>query len=889
MDRISKNRILLFKFCLFIIVTLCMSAPALAAFPSYPSGVSCYSTITDQIPLSQPVTIDGAISSDSEWGSVPGCNITFGGYNDTYPDNIVNPVPGRLLFKHDATYLFILLIVETPYAYFYPNYVNIHFYDNTGTNAIDGLKWWAYGEFLYDQYNIGESWENDTPNVVGKAGSFTNNDLYYTVYEFKKELDSHDAYDFNLSSLPATIGFNIQFEINEDGSDLIYYYPDMIDIDYEQLVIGVSAPVVTPPTVATMPATDIKTTGATFNGTIIPNDHYSTSYYFEYGIDSSYGNSTVVNNISFSEPGTYAVTLPVNYGLNPVTDKTYHYRIVGSNSPGVFSYGNDQIFTIFVKDSDGDGIADAYDNRPYVYNSTQAVDDIYNVITLPDQSFEPGAPFWVQAKITNDTGQDIQTIKPDCYNTHWIFQGAKPLCRRGPAYGIPRDLITIPNGGSYLVKCDINEMFESFPPPGSPKISAVYENYIVDPDWEPTMPPGDCIVDNDCYVIWAGTVASAEQTINIGTSTYNRITADVSFNPDQWEAAWATGNSPPITARISNIDTSVITSDDVNSIRLNGSLEILPRSNQIVEGALYVQFDRAKAVQSLGSIQPGLDVSATIQGKIGNAYFSGSQNIGIVKNTGTLIVKAILHTVGIGRKPFCTKDPIVGMTVRLYDKSTGSCAAGHGICWKHYQDIYNDVYCAPVSQTFTDTKGIARFNPPSGNYLLIGDYETDDIYIGNSVGKISTGKEVIEHLQVIKMANCKKVPAKYSRFEGSELLVIEPEYVEWSDNTELYPFVFDSLGDWTVTTSVTPPEGFVADKDTLSAEVNNEVAAVQFTVTDIGSKWVGTKVKHKIKHKGQKEKVFVNEVGVKLSPKLATKKGLDIYGGDEPKKNKKNK
>ena len=101
--------------------------------------------------------------------------------------------------------------------------------------------------------------------------------------------------------------------------------------------------------------------------------------------------------------------------------------------------------------------------------------------------------------------------------------------------------------------------------------------------------------------------------------------------------------------------------------------------------------------------------------------------------------------------------------------------------------------------------------------------------------------------------------------------------MEWSGESELYPFVFDSIGDWAVTTSVAPPEGFVADYKSLAEEVNTELEAIQFTITDVGSKWKPTKVKHKIKHKGKTKKI-VTEIGVKLAPGLAKKKGVSVYG-----------
>ncbi len=124
------------------------------------------------------------------------------------------------------------------------------------------------------------------------------------------------------------------------------------------------------------------------------------------------------------------------------------------------------------------------------------------------------------------------------------------------------------------------------------------------------------------------------------------------------------------------------------------------------------------------------------------------------------------------------------------------------------------------------------------------------------------------------------MPAKYTKKTGSELLVIEPEYIEWDGTQELYPFVFESIGDWSVTTAVSPPEGFVADTDSLSEEVNSELEAVQFTITDVGSRWVSTGVLHTLKHKKKTQKIQ-SKISIKLTKRLAEEKGVDIYGEDD--------
>lgn len=251
---------------------------------------------------------------------------------------------------------------------------------------------------------------------------------------------------------------------------------------------------------------------------------------------------------------------------------------------------------------------------------------------------------------------------------------------------------------------------------------------------------------------------------------------------------------------------------------------------------------------------------------------------------GTLVVKAEKHTVGSGSHPETIKEPIVGLPVRVYDKAAGSCVWKFGVSWQNYKSIW--LSCSPLSNGIgtTDSSGASSFTVSPGSYLMIGEYDPsaatpgDEIYIGKSEDDLQSGEVEKEHLKVIVNTTKGKIlPAKYTKKTGSELLVIEPEYVEWDGTQELYPFIFESIGDWTVTTAVTPPEGFVADHDSLSAVVNTEIQSVQFTITDVGSKWVSTGVTHKLKHKGKSE-IVRSQIGVKLSERLARAKGLNRFG-----------
>jgi hypothetical protein len=91
-------------------------------------------------------------------------------------------------------------------------------------------------------------------------------------------------------------------------------------------------------TVTTDAATNVTENSATLNATVNPNGS-ETTVYFEWGADTTYGNTTASQAIG---SGTVELIVTDNIsGLLP--DITYHYRIVAENDSGT-SYGNDMSF-----------------------------------------------------------------------------------------------------------------------------------------------------------------------------------------------------------------------------------------------------------------------------------------------------------------------------------------------------------------------------------------------------------------------------------------------------------------------------------------------------------------------------------------------------------------
>jgi hypothetical protein len=127
---------------------------------------------------------------------------------------------------------------------------------------------------------------------------------------------------------------------------------------------------------------------------------------------------------------------------------------------------------------------------------------------------------------------------------------------------------------------------------------------------------------------------------------------------------------------------------------------------------------------------------------------------------------------------------------------------------------------------------------------------SDPLYSAYPILMVTANTTRTAPLSALATFNGKIVPGAQAEFFGSYLNIIQPEYVDWTEDQEMYPFVMVAQGGWELTTSVTPPEGFVPDEPTLSAAVADATTAVQFTMTDVGSEWTETTVNHSIVHNG---------------------------------------
>ncbi|MCP5063434.1 MAG: T9SS type A sorting domain-containing protein [Ignavibacteriae bacterium] len=130
---------------------------------------------------------------------------------------------------------------------------------------------------------------------------------------------------------------NIRFAIRHHSADTDSYAwylgVDLVEVLSSSIIIAIS------PFVTTDVVSDVTETSVTLNGSINPNGA-TTTYIFEYGTTTSYGNIT-----SNAEELTGTSDINVTANINDLTSNTlYHYRITATNSAGTTN-SSDATFT----------------------------------------------------------------------------------------------------------------------------------------------------------------------------------------------------------------------------------------------------------------------------------------------------------------------------------------------------------------------------------------------------------------------------------------------------------------------------------------------------------------------------------------------------------------
>ena len=97
-------------------------------------------------------------------------------------------------------------------------------------------------------------------------------------------------------------------------------------------------------------AGNVSETDAEVSAKVNPNDAASTTYYFEYGTSTTYGDQTQPEPVSGNKDETVTADL-----TNLEADTTYHYRVVARTGSGTLIKGSDQTFTTASPEGDGGG------------------------------------------------------------------------------------------------------------------------------------------------------------------------------------------------------------------------------------------------------------------------------------------------------------------------------------------------------------------------------------------------------------------------------------------------------------------------------------------------------------------------------------------------------
>lgn len=190
-----------------------------------------------------------------------------------------------------------------------------------------------------DRYVVGVV-NQDTDKLIGyldgvQYGAQVNNTVTATT------ANNTDLYLGNRSALNRTLqGLVDEIRFSDIARSAAWLKASYLSQTDDFLYYGSEDP---PPTVTTTPATDVNmgfmSTSATLNGTLDGlGGAPAVDIWFEWGYDTSYGNTTAVQSVAAIGDQEADIT-----GYDPA--QTVHFRIVGENVDGT-TYGADQSFLV---------------------------------------------------------------------------------------------------------------------------------------------------------------------------------------------------------------------------------------------------------------------------------------------------------------------------------------------------------------------------------------------------------------------------------------------------------------------------------------------------------------------------------------------------------------
>ncbi len=173
------------------------------------------------------------------------------------------------------------------------------------------------------------------------------------------------------------------------------------------------------PIVSTGSATSVTYSSATLNGTVNPNGQLTT-YYFQYGTTTNYGNNT-----SSGTAGASTTTMSESRSINISASTTYHFRLCANNQYGTVC-GGDSTFT--------SGVAPPSSYPPSSYPPSSYPPSSYPPGSYPPSSYPP--PSYPPSSYP--PGSYSPSSYPPSSYCWWIFNNRQTSYPSfGAIYGFP--------------------------------------------------------------------------------------------------------------------------------------------------------------------------------------------------------------------------------------------------------------------------------------------------------------------------------------------------------------------------------------------------------------------------------------------------------------------